>query len=233
MLIKFLLHGKEINLTGDNVIIKSNKFNVDKNGNMSCTNANILGGSLVVAGDASTSNLITEGNVGSWGTFRNAIYPHAVRIAQNRGSSSSPSWHLYAETGTEWANGRLRGFVTLTSEDNTANTFLNADQVVTPSVIQTSQEKDKKNFEKLQNALNIIKNIDIYKYNLKNENDKNKKHIGFVIGGNYNYSKEVTSNANEGVDVYSFVSVCCKAIQEQQEQIEQLQKEIKELKGDK
>ena len=37
----------------------------------------------------------------------------------------------------------------------------------------------------------------------------------------------------DGVDVYSFVSVCCKAIQEQQEQIEQMKKEIKELKGGK
>ena len=82
------------------------------------------------------------------------------------------------------------------------------------------------------NALNIIRNIDIYKYNLKNEKDTDKKHIGFVIGDNYKYSKEVTSLDNTGVDTYSFVSLCCKAIQEQQKQIELLQEEINKLKGE-
>ena len=92
--------------------------------------------------------------------------------------------------------------------------------ITTPTLTQTSKESDKKNFEKLQSGLDIIKNIDIYKYNLKSEEDTTKKHIGFVIGDNYNYSEEVTSNKNDGVDIYSFVAVCCKAIQEQQEQIE-------------
>ena len=79
------------------------------------------------------------------------------------------------------------------------------------------------------NALEILKQIDIYKYNLKNEKDTDKKHMGFVIGDNYNYSKEVTSLDNKGVDNYSFTSLCCKAIQEQQEIIEQLQEKIKEM----
>ena len=89
--------------------------------------------------------------------------------------------------------------------------------------------RKKKDFEELKSGLDIIKNIDIYKYRYKNENDT-KKHIGLVIGDKYKYSKEVTNDKNDSVDIYSFVSVCCKAIQEQQEQIEQLKKEIKELK---
>lgn len=101
------------------------------------------------------------------------------------------------------------------------------------SLTRTSLASEKKNFKKLDNALDIIKNIDIYKYNLKNEKDTDKKHIGFVIGDDFNYSKEVTSEKNDGVDTYSFVSVCCQAIQEQQEEIEELKKEIKELKGGK
>lgn len=98
------------------------------------------------------------------------------------------------------------------------------------SVVQTSKEQYKKNFEKLENALDIVKNTDIYKYNMKSDEDTDKKHIGFVIGDNYNYSQDITSKNNDGVDIYSFVSVCCKAIQEQQEQIEQLKQEIKSLK---
>jgi hypothetical protein len=98
------------------------------------------------------------------------------------------------------------------------------------SLTQTSQEKYKKNFEKLENALEIVKDTEIYKYNLKTEEDNCKKHIGFVIGDSYKYSKEITSGENEGVDIYSMVSVCFKAIQEQQEQIKLLNNEINQLK---
>lgn len=98
------------------------------------------------------------------------------------------------------------------------------------SLTQTSREEDKKNFEKFDNALNIIKDIDIYKYHMKEQDDQDKKHIGFVIGDSFNYSKEITSENNDGVDLYSMVSLCMKAIKEQQEQIEELKKEIKFLK---
>jgi hypothetical protein len=56
------------------------------------------------------------------------------------------------------------------------------------------------------------------------KNEDGKKHIGFVIGDDFKYSKEVTNQNNDGVDVYSFVSLCCQAIKE-------LQEEIKELRG--
>lgn len=118
-------------------------------------------------------------------------------------------------------------------KEGSSGTYISYDGITTPTVTQTSKEEYKKNFEKLQKALNIIKNIEIYKYNLKDENDNDKKHIGFIIGNNYKYAKEVTSKKNDGVDTYSFISVCCKAIQEQQEIIENLQKQINELKGDK
>lgn len=97
---------------------------------------------------------------------------------------------------------------------------------------QTSLSTHKKNFEKMQdNALKTIKNIDIYKYNLKDEKDTDKKHIGFVIGDKYNYSKEVTSIDNTGVDNYSFTSLCCKAIQELSTKVEELENKIKKMEG--
>ena len=96
-----------------------------------------------------------------------------------------------------------------------------------------SLAEKKKNFKKFENGLDVIKNTDIYKYNLKNEDNKKKKHIGFVIGNDFNYSKEITTENNDGAELYSFISVCCQAIKEQQEQIEQMKKEIKELKGGK
>jgi hypothetical protein len=96
-----------------------------------------------------------------------------------------------------------------------------------------SQEEGKKNFEKLENALDIVKATDIYKYNYKQEKDGTKKRIGLVIGDNYNYAKEITDRENEGVDLYSMTSVCLQAIKEQQAQIEKLKEEINKLKGEK
>lgn len=106
--------------------------------------------------------------------------------------------------------------------------------ITTPTVTQTSREEDKKDFTKLENALDIINGIDIYKYHLKSEEDTDKKHIGFVIGDKFKYKEEVTSKDNDGVDIYSFISVCCKAIKEQQEEINLLKERIEALeKGEK
>lgn len=99
-------------------------------------------------------------------------------------------------------------------------------------ICQGSLEELKENFEPLKSGLEIIKDIDIYKYNYKSENNA-KKHIGLVIGDNYNYSKEVTNDKNEAIDIYSFVSVCCKAIQEQQKEIEELKTRLEELENGK
>ena len=99
------------------------------------------------------------------------------------------------------------------------------------NLIQTSMAENKKNFEKLENAKEILQNTDIYKYNFKNEEDGNKKHIGFVIGKDFNYSKEITPAENNGVDVYAMTSVLWQVVKEQQEEIDELKKLIKE--GDK
>ena len=101
------------------------------------------------------------------------------------------------------------------------------------SLTQTSKEESKKNFEKYENALEEIKNTDIYRYNLKNENDNDKKHIGFVIGKEFNYSHDITGineNKEVGVDIYSMVSELWQGVKEQQEEIEKLKNEIKSLK---
>lgn len=108
-------------------------------------------------------------------------------------------------------------------------TIVKATGITTPILTQTSLEESKKNFEKLESGLSIIKDIDIYKYNLKSEEDNTKKHIGFVIGDEYKYSKEVTSSNNEGVDIYSFVAICCKAIQELIEKNKELEQRIEKL----
>ena len=217
---KSVLNGKTINLTGDNTIIKSTNFNVDKNGNMSCKNANVTG-TITSSNATITGGKVTlkgSGSVlGVWGNGSeySQIDPATIALFYN-GSN-------YVQMGAESG----QAYIELISGYSSTN--ISNSGITTPTLTQTSLAEHKKNFEKMQdNALEVIKNIDIYKYNLKNEKDTDKKHIGFVIGDNYNYSKEVTSIDNQGVDNYSFTSLCCKAIQEQQEIIEQLQEKDKQ-----
>ena len=78
------------------------------------------------------------------------------------------------------------------------------------------------------NAKEILQNTDIYKYNFKTEEDTDKKHIGFVIGDNFNYSQAITSGENNGVDIYAMTSVLWQVAKEQQQEIDELKKLIKE-----
>jgi len=109
--------------------------------------------------------------------------------------------------------------------------------ITTPSVTQTSKAEDKKDFEKLETALEEVMNTDIYTYHLKTQEDTDKKHVGFVIGKDFKYSNLITAEDEKGeeigVDTYSMVSVLWKAVQEQQKEIEELKEEIKKMKGDK
>jgi len=221
---KLSLAGKTINLTSDNTVIKSTNFNVDKNGNMSCSNAS-------VSGTISSSNAtITGGNI----TLNGNSGFRLIRVQRNNSNSTmtyiTPDMVGINNNGSTVELGAQSPFLDLTVE-GVSMTHVGYEGITTPRVTQTSLESDKKNFEKFENALDILKNIDIYKYNLKDEDKDTKKHIGFVIGDKFKYSKEVTSNENNGVDLYSFVSLCCQAIKEQQEIIEQMKKEIEELKG--
>ena len=129
-----------------------------------------------------------------------------------------------------------KGKKQITVKSGTTETIILPGGITTPTVTQTSREQDKKNFELLDNALEEVLKTDIYIYNLKSQEDDEKKHIGFVIGENFNYSHLITAENLEkqeiGVDTYSMISVLWKAVQEQQKQIEDLQNEIKILKGE-
>ena len=123
------------------------------------------------------------------------------------------------------------------SDANIVSINGNTGEVYCTKLTQISLRKNKKNIMQFTDALNVIKDIDIYKYNFNFEKDSNKKHIGFVIGNDYNYSKEITSqNSNGediGVDLYSMVSVCMQAIKEQQSIIEKLTKRIEVLESER
>lgn len=143
----------------------------------------------------------------------------------------SDDYNPYYNTGTY--NGISVGvnqiMSTILQNKNYSNPLIltAAGQITCVSLTQTSLKRHKKNFEKLNNAKDILNQVDIYKYNFKNEDDNTKKSIGFVIGDNFNYSQEITSENNDGVNVYSMVSVLWQVVKEQQEEIKELREMIK------
>ena len=220
-----LLSGETINMTSKNIAISSTNFSVTKNGKMTCSDAEITGGSIeVVSTEGNPALILKNSNLNSWANTifgGEGIYMYSPKY-NNR---DVVRINAYGEIPS--------GSIQIYSESNILSPSINLDGltgiVTCVAVEQTSLESKKKNFEKLENGLDIIKKIDIYKYHFKTQDDNEKKHIGFVIGDKYNYAKEVTSNDNDGADIYSFVAVCCKAIQEQQKHIEELEKRIKVL----
>lgn len=226
MLIVLVCLGKTIDLTGDNVNITSDALEITETGQMTLKSEN--------NGNKPSITIINPNNKNNYCELTSGrLIGYSDGNARTIFNHYLGSLFLYGSNGSS----ALLNYNSLMFTVN-GKTPISIDgdngKIICTALTQTSKEENKKNFEKMQdNALEIIKNIDIYKYNLKGEEDETKKHIGFVIGDNYNYSEEVTSTNNDGADIYSFVSLCCKAIQEQQKQIEELQKEIKELKGGK
>lgn len=119
--------------------------------------------------------------------------------------------------------------VTLSGASGTGNF---ASSVTASSFINSSRIDLKENLQKVDSVLSKIKSADILSFNFKDEAD-DKKHIGLAVGGKYNAPEEVIStNENgeeQGVDLYSMVSMSWKAIQEQQTIIEELEKRIEVL----
>lgn len=252
--------GKTFNLTSENVAITSTNFSVDKNGNMNCNNAdvrniNIRSGDITI-GETTGGRVRIQMNQSSNGiniesSSSQAIYGDNLihffnvnnfnpRLWISADNDSYTSINLfsngYGRASIEADNGS--GYLYLTNSSQTNTIVLNGStgNVRCVSLTQTSLEEDKKNIEKYTGAIQEVLKTDIYKYNFKDEDDKIKKHLGFVIGKSRNYSKEIVAvddDGNEiGVDNYSMTSLCLQAIKEQQTQIEELKQEIKELKNE-
>ena len=232
---KVSLAGKIINLTSDSIDIQSNNFNVDTNGNLRCSNANvsgtitsnnatITGGKIVLQDSLGESGNLTIGTSGQFETN------HRSFGTTYRG----PNGYVDIQSDFTYSGGSI--FVAPYESDNYNYTLIQNGSISALSVTQRSKESVKKNIQKYKkNALDILRESEIYEYNFKSEKDTDKKHIGFVIGdegGNYKTPDEVISKDREGIEHYTMTSILWKAVQEQQEIIENLQKEIKNMKGE-
>lgn len=219
-------------MTSQDIAIQSTNFSVDKYGNTTMANANITGGEISLSSTGASSPKFYIRNPNNQNQLLRASSYDLTIDGERTGAQLNLLFLLLQDKYTGESSIHGDGY-SYYKENDTIKTEVSTSGIITPSVTQTSKAEEKKNFEKYDNALETLKNIDIYKYNLKGEEDETKKHIGFVIGDDFNYSQDVTSVNNDGVDTYSFISLCCKAIQEQQQEIEELKKEIQELKGEK
>lgn len=105
--------------------------------------------------------------------------------------------------------------------------------VTAQNISNSSLESIKKNIIEFSDALEIIKNSTIYEYNFKDEEDTDKKHIGFVIGditkNKYKTPNEVLSSNKKGIENYSMSSIEWRGLQQMLERIENLEDKIKVL----
>lgn len=123
--------GKELDLTTDNISIKSNNFNVDNNGNMSCNNANIKG-------TVESSN----GNIGGWNINSSGLSNGTVFI-KNDGSST-----IYTVADLIIMRGYIMGLEGFELPPAMINHYdLNGDGAVTPA-----------DYVRLQNLIGISMN---------------------------------------------------------------------------
>lgn len=95
--------------------------------------------------------------------------------------------------------------------------------------INWSKKEKKENIKKIKETkkdfIDIIKNIDICEYNLK---EKEYKQLGVVIGEGYNAPDEILSENKEGVNLYGMISLLYRGFQEYIQKQESKNKELEE-----
>lgn len=96
-------------------------------------------------------------------------------------------------------------------------------------VTHSSKEEYKKNIEEKTGCLKLVKNAKIYSYLFKEENNNSKKHIGLVIGNNYNNPEEVLNKAKDGIELYNMVGILWQAVRELTEKVEKLERNNKDV----
>ncbi len=230
----------KIRLTGDRISINSKYFQLTDEGEITASKGTFTG---TITGSAINGSTITGSTIKS-GFITSTNYTDqnysGLEINLNDGKIKSYAGISFL-SNKAYANTYINGGTLETyhiyvindldgSEIGAGSIELYEGDVRCDRVVNNSLEEYKKNIKKFDNALSIIEQIDLYKYNLKSEKDNDKKHIGFVIGKNYNYSSEITvidTNGKEiGVDTYSMSSLNTQAIKELLERVKVLERKV-------
>ena len=220
---KISLYGKTIDLTSGSINIRSNNFNVDTNGTATVRDINITSGKILLEGGSSNNPNFRVGN----GEEYTYILDDGILVNAQR-CSIAVGKNNQAVLGTT-----SDGNDTALSLSGNANIILTSvdGSVTASSYNYNSLKKYKKDIKKYkENAVDIIKNSNIYSFKYKYQN---KKTIGFVIDNPEDTPTEIVSEDGKSINSYSVIGLLWKAVQEQQAQIEELKKEINKLKEEK
>ena len=236
------INSSKLNLEGYTTI--NNNFKIDENGDMECSNAQmngiIKGSTFKGTNDNSIYLKIGDDPADTSSFSTNNCFQILRPDNTNMLTISSRYWDSSSTLKQIVFESPVRSFSFVSNVNDSrvqANAFVADSFMYSPAYNGGSLESIKKNIKLFdKSGLNIINNAELYSYNLKAENDKDKKHIGLVIpdmGGKYKTPNEVISKDNKGIDLYSMISVAWKAVQEQQEIINNLQERIKILENEK
>ena len=219
---KISLEGKEINLTSDNISITSESLSIDENGNIEINGF-----------DGENDSSITLNSKNSNRDLN--INPSRILFKNNEDGREmflynipNGTWFVM-RAGTHEISILNDGdsFTQMDFKDGINTTTIRPSEITTPKLTQTSLESIKKNISKFtKNSTDIINNSDIYEYNLKSDEDTDKKMIGFVIGDKYRTPNEVIDKEGRAVELYSAIGILWKAVQELSARVEQLEKEV-------
>ena len=215
-------------------------FNIDKNGNPSITSGRIslttnnnIPVFYIYGNDASikmTNQQIIMERENDNGDLTIDLGTDHISNIYLDGSINQQSLYNHARIGTSGISYSIGNSVKFEVSSSTGKVFVRDGEYI--SWNQYSLEEMKKNIKKYEiNALDLIKKSDVYEFHYKIEKDEEKKHIGFIIGKEYNTPEEFLSNTKESIDTSSLIGILVKAIQEQQVEIENLRKEMEELKN--
>lgn len=206
---KISLSGKTLNLA-DNMAITSNNFNVDKNGNMTCTNATITGGKIDISSQNDDS---------------------IIAINSSHNNNSHAYMYVDADGGGLTIGGQVGNDITIRGGND--RSIKCKGYMEATAYNYTSDARLKSNIEEYKtNALNIINNGKIYKYKF---NDTGKDEFGLVIGDKYVYPKQIVELHDDtySVNAYRMCSVMWKAIQELAQKNKELENRLEELENAK
>lgn len=219
------INANKINLNG--AVTANQNFKIKTDGSMEAKNATFSGtvnatGGKIAAFTINDDNLTSQSGNGAY----ISLSKNSIHFGKRQGSSDYSLGTMGIYNDNSYIN-------FLRADSNTSEVVAN--EMTAETFNHLSLQSLKTNIKKYEdNAIELIKNNNVYQYNFKTEKDKTKKHIGFIIpdiGGDYKIPNEIISQSGKAIDTYSMTSILWKAVQEQQELIEQMKKEIEELKG--
>nr|WP_245329606.1 phage tail spike protein [Enterococcus alcedinis] len=228
-------------------------FNSGADGNMSIANGRIRAKDFFVEAEGSLTSLTSyvvvrsnENHVFLQPSDGYEVAVTKVRTAGGVGNYLAIRASHFRGGNTNATFESMNGYSVLRSSGDTQPVYLQGNEIratkvssagsyvaVRASAFPTgSLEVFKTNIRKRQSsALSIIRNSDIYEYNLKSEleSGEQKTRIGLVIGSGYNTPSEIIDG--DGVEQYAMNSLAWKAIQELDLKNTKINNEISRIKG--